>query len=78
MELDNTTLYELGIELGLDITELIIVPTDQLPLELCERWLCGDDDVLQTSGNPTWISLIRALINIDLDGLADRIEQERK
>ena len=76
--LRNDKLYELGVELGLNITELKRVASIELPLELCGRWLRGDDDVLQTSGTPTWSSLVRALRNIGASGVARSIEQERK
>ena len=73
-ELDTTKLYELGGELGLNTTELGRIDPEQLPLKLCERWLREDDDVHQTSGPPTWSSLVRALRNIGATGVANRIE----
>ena len=76
--LDTARLYELGGELGLNITKLKRIPAQQLPLELCEQWLRGDDDVLQTSGTPTLSSLVRAMRSIGASGVTDRIERERK
>ena len=76
--LDTPKLYELGGELGLNITELIRIPTQHLPVQLCIRWLREDDDVHQTSGTPTWSSLVRAVRSIGANGLANRIELERK
>ena len=76
--LDTARLYELGGELGVNITELRRIPAERLPLELCERWLRENDDVLQTSGIPTWISLVRPLRSIGANGLANRIERECK
>ena len=76
-KLSTAKLYELGGELGLNITELERIPTERLPLGLCIRWLRGDDDVHQTSGPPTWSSLVRALRNIGASGVASSIEQEK-
>ena len=45
-------LYELGVELGLNIIKLKGISSIELPLELCERWLREDDAVYQTSGRP--------------------------
>ena len=67
-----------GVELGLNIIKLKRISSIELPLELCERWLREDDAVYQTSGAPTWISLVRALRSIGANSLADMIEQERK
>ena len=75
-KLDTAKLYDLGLELGLNITELKRIPTEQLPLELCMRWLREDDDVHQTSGTPTWSSLATALRNIGASGVASSIEQK--
>ena len=75
-KLDTAKLYELGVELGLNITELKRIPTEQLPLEMCERWLREDDKVHQTSGTPTWSSLATALRNIGASGVASSIDRE--
>ena len=75
--LETEKLYELGGELGLNITGLRRINSEQLPLKLCERWLREDDNVHQTSGLPTWSSLVRALRNIGANGIAARIEQEK-
>ena len=71
-------LYELGGELGLNITDMRRIAPEQLPLELCMRWLREDDAVYQTCGTPTWNSLVTALRNIGANRVASMIEQERK
>ena len=76
-KLDTAKLIELGLELGLNITELKRIPTEQLPLELCMRWLREDDDVHETSGTPTWSSLAKALRKIGASGVASSIEQKK-
>ena len=76
--LDTPRLYELGGELGLQISRLRRTPARALPFELCERWLRGDDDVLKTSSPPTWSSLVRALRSIRACGVANVIERECK
>ena len=75
--LDNPKLYELGGELGLNITELRRVSGESLPLMLAERWLREDDAVHRTSGTPTWGSLTKALQAIGATGVADRIVREK-
>ena len=77
-KLDTAKLYELGVELGLNIVALKKIDQEQLPLELCIRWLREDDNVHQTSGIPTWSSLVRALRNIGANGVASSIEQDKK
>ena len=43
--------------------------------ELVEAWLNGADNVLATSGQPTWKSLIKALEEIGQKGTADKISK---
>ena len=76
-KLDTAKLIELGVELGLNRTELKRIAPTELSLELCERWLREDDDVHQTSGTPTWSSLATALRNIGASGMAKSIEKEK-
>ena len=76
--LDTAKLYELGGELGLSITELKGVSLEQLPFELCERWLRQEDDTHQRSDTPNWSSLVRALRSIGASGVACKIEQDSK
>ena len=77
--LSTPQLYDLGGELGLNITELRRVSGQELPGELAERWLRGDDAVHKTSGTPSWGSLIKALRSqvVGATGVADRIEREK-
>ena len=76
-ELDTAKLIELGVELGLNRTELKRIAPIELSLELCERWLREDDDVHQTSGTPTWSILATALRKIGVGGVAKSIEKEK-
>ena len=73
-KLDTAKLIELGVELGLNRTELKRIAPTELSLELCERWLRKDDDVNQT---PTWSILATALRNIGVGGVAKSIEKEK-
>ena len=75
-ELDTAELYYLGVELGLNTRELERIPTEQLPLQLCMRWLREDDKVHQTSGTPTWSSLATAMRKIGASGVASSIERD--
>ena len=77
--LGTAKLYDLGGQLGLNVTELKRVCGQELPWELAERWLRGDDAVRKTSGTPTWGSLIKALRSevVGATGVADRIEREK-
>ena len=43
--------------------------------ELVAAWLNRRDNVLSASGDPTWVSLIKALQDIDQPGIAQKIEQ---
>ena len=72
-KLDTAKLIELGVELGLNRTELKRTAPAELSLELCEKWLREDDNVNQT---PTWSSLATALRKIGVGGVAKIIEEE--
>ena len=77
--LSTPQLYDLGGELGLNITELRRVSGQELPGELAERWLRRDDAVHKTSGTASWGSLIKALRSqvVGATGVAERIEREK-
>ena len=70
-------LCELAGELGLDITDLSRVGGEKLPLELYQRWIREDDDVQRVSGDPSWLSLAKAMRGIQANGLACKIEQDK-
>lgn len=47
-----------------------------LPDDMIDAWLNREDDVLDTSGDPTWKSLCKALKEIGQNGIANKIEIE--
>ena len=64
---------KLGSALGLlwsNLKKMTVLPHD-----LVERWLNSADNVIATSGRPTWASLINALEKIELKGVAERIKK---
>ena len=73
-DLTNPELIDLGAELGLHYPSMRNM---QSPIvgELVAAWLNGKDNVLRTSGPPSWASLIRALISIGHHGIARNIEE---
>ena len=69
--LDNEQLIHLGTALGLEYPHLKRMQT--LPDDMVFAWLNMEDEVMDTSGIPTWSSLIKALEDTDQKGVASRI-----
>ena len=57
--LNNDNLRKLGTALGLAFTKLKRMTS--LPDDMVEAWLRGDENVVKTSGPPSWESLATAL-----------------
>ena len=72
-DLTENQLLDLGGALGLYWPNLKMMK--YLCKELVEAWLNGADNVLATSGQPTWRSLIKALDEIGQKGTADKISK---
>ena len=59
--LSKLELRELGLELGLRWRRLKNVKNDCMLDDILDSWLREDDDVTETSGHPSWLSLVKAL-----------------
>ena len=71
--LDNVHLIRLGTALGLKYPRLRRMQT--LPDDLIFAWLNMEDEVMDTSGIPTWSSLVKALEDTDQNDVASRIKE---
>ena len=72
-DLTKEELLKLGSALGLlwpNLKKMTMLCED-----LVEGWLNGADNVVATSGQPTWASLIKALEKIKLKGVAGKIKK---
>ena len=67
-------LIELGVVLGLYYPHLCKMQHHNLLEDMVAAWLNREDKVPTTSGDPTWASLIKALQDINLPGVAKEIE----
>ena len=72
-DLNNEQLIRLGTALGLRYPHLQRM--DSLPEDLVSAWLNMEDEVMDTSGIPTWSSLIKALEDTDQKGVASHIRK---
>ena len=74
--LSNVELRELGLELGLKNVRLRnMMIKDCMLDDMLESWLRGDDDVIETSGRPSWESLVKALKEAGHNGVAATIKK---
>lgn len=74
--LDNDAILEVGMELGLDFNRLTNMKSSKYFLdEVVRSWLRQDDDVSETSGTPSWDSLIKALKAASFNGVASNIRE---
>lgn len=76
MQLQNFEIVRLGQALGLRRSKLKRMSI--LPDDMVDAWLNREDNVLETSGPPTWQSLCQALRAISQNGTAADIEQNSK
>ena len=72
--LTNEELKNVGVELGLSYHHLEKMGHDCLN-ELVHCWLNKDDDVMETSGTPSWESLARAVEEAGFTGVASSIRK---
>ena len=72
--LSSKQLKEVGVELGLkNINLKKMMITDCMLDEMLDSWLNADDDVIETSGHPSWQSLVQALEEAGYPGEAATI-----
>jgi tetratricopeptide (TPR) repeat protein len=76
-KIDKDGLIELGGALGLNHPKLTRMNSKQLPGEVAAAWLRGEDNVLEKSGKPTWLNLVKALEEIGQRGIAEDIKQKK-
>ena len=73
--MDNEQLINLGGALGLRYTTLGRMKT--LPNEMVAAWLRREEGVLKRSGEPTYERLAEALEDMDQNGLATDIREQK-
>ena len=72
--LSKLELRELGLELGLRWHCLKnIMKKDCILDDILDSWLREDDDVTETSGHPSWLSLVKALEEV---GTSQEVEEQ--
>lgn len=72
--LTKQNLIDVGVQLGLNYTNLTDLSGSEIKNELIRMWLNQQDYVSKTSGIPTWRSLIEALEENGFGGTADKIK----
>ena len=75
-DLSNKQLIDLGGALGLRYPTLQRMK--DLPNEMVAAWLLRQEDVLETSGEPTYEGLAEALGKIGQNGLAKDVREQRR
>ena len=65
----------LGQELGLGIVRMKGMPPSSIHSDMAYAWLMRYDNVPQTSGDPTWRALARALAEMKCQNVIDKIIQ---
>ena len=75
-ELENEVIIELGQALGLSRSKLRRMRN--MPGDMVAAWLCQEDNVIRTSGDPTWPTLATALDSIGQGGTAMTIRRAHK
>ena len=75
-DLSNEQLIDLGGALGLYFPTLRRMK--DLPNDMVAAWLLRQEDVLETSGEPTYERLAKALEQIGQNGLAKDVREQRK
>ena len=75
-DLTTAQFKRLGLQLGLLISTLNSLDSENYGMEVIEAWLNKRDNVIQRRGPPTWNSLIGALLahSVSLKVQAQRIE----
>ena len=74
-DMSNSQLRDLGGALGLRYPTLGRM--DDLPNEMVAAWLLRQEDVLKTSGEPTYERLAAALEKIGQNGLAKDVREQK-
>ena len=75
-DLNNEQLVNLGGALGLHFPTLQRMK--DLPNDMVAAWLLRQEDVLKTSGEPTYERLAKALGEIGQNGLAKDVREQKR
>ena len=75
-DLNDEQLRDLGGALGLHFPTLRRMK--DLPNDMVAAWLLRQEDVLKTSGEPTYERLAKALGKIGQNGLAKDVREQRR
>ena len=73
--LANTDIRNVGVNLGLSFTRLKNFREESVLDDTISSWLRKDDDVTETSGSPSWQSLVKALEDEGYTGVAANIRK---
>ena len=73
--LKSTEIRNVGVNLGLSFRKLKSIREEDIPDETISRWLREDDDVTETSGHPSWQSLVQALEEAGYNGVVANIRK---
>jgi hypothetical protein len=73
---DTEKLIEVGQFLGLYRSELKLSTKKELLGDLVSSWLKMEGQVGELSGDPTWRSLAKALLEADLTGTSKNIQKD--
>ena len=74
-DLTPQQIHNLGLELGLHYPTLKKMPETSIHGDMVHAWLIRSDDVQDTSGEPSWRSLAKALQSQRIGGPVDTIRQ---
>ena len=67
-DLTPQQIHNLGLELGLHYPTLMKMPQTSIHGDMVHAWLIRSDDVQETSGEPSWRSLAKALLSQQFGG----------
>jgi len=71
--LTNNQLKDVGLALGLYLSTLDNTNPQSLLKEMIQSWLVRADNVIDRSGPPCWESLVEALKESSMNGIADDV-----
>ena len=73
--LTNAEIRNVGVYLGLSFRKLKSIREEDVQDETISHWLREDDDVTETSGSPSWQSLVQALEEAGHNGVVVNIRK---
>ena len=76
-DLEVGQIINLGVSLGLSDKTVTSAKSKDIPSRMVTAWLSRKDNVMETSGNPSWKSLKDALLKIEVIDVANMIMKGR-